>query len=65
VMPLVFGRSLQLHPLVVLLAIAAGGVAFGLPGAFLAVPVTAVIVAVDLELSEEGEGSYFALAKSI
>src|SRR5690606_6675622 len=38
VMPLVFGRAMQLHPLVVLLAIAAGGVAFGIVGAFLAVP---------------------------
>jgi predicted PurR-regulated permease PerM len=40
--PVVYGRSLQLHPVVVLLAITAGGALFGLPGTFLAVPVTAV-----------------------
>lgn len=65
VMPLVFGRALQLHPLVVLLAIAAGGVAFGLVGAFLAVPVTAVIVAVNDEISADSDGSFVALAKGI
>lgn len=65
VMPLVFGRAMQLHPLVVLLAIAAGGVAFGLIGAFLAVPVAAVIVAVDEELSKDTGGSFVSVAKSI
>lgn len=65
VMPLVFGRALQLHPLVVLLAIAAGGVGFGLIGAFLAVPVTAVIVAVDEELSKDSDGSLVSVAKSM
>jgi predicted PurR-regulated permease PerM len=42
--PLVYGRALQLHPIVVLLAILAGGSAFGLVGSFLAVPVVAVVV---------------------
>jgi putative heme transporter len=40
--PVVYGRSLQLHPVVVLLAVAAGGALFGIPGTLLAVPVTAV-----------------------
>jgi predicted PurR-regulated permease PerM len=40
--PLVLGRAVHLHPLVVLLAIAAGGVTAGIIGAFLAVPLTAV-----------------------
>jgi predicted PurR-regulated permease PerM len=40
--PLIYGRSLQLHPVVILLAVAAGGALFGLPGTFLAVPVTAL-----------------------
>lgn len=47
--PLVFGRSLDLHPVVVLLAITGGGAMFGLAGAFLAVPVTAIIINVIAE----------------
>jgi putative heme transporter len=42
--PVVYGRALELHPVVVLLGILAGGAAFGLPGSFLAVPVVAVMV---------------------
>jgi predicted PurR-regulated permease PerM len=42
--PLVYGRSLQIHPVVVLLALAGGGALFGPAGTFLAVPVTAVAV---------------------
>jgi predicted PurR-regulated permease PerM len=41
--PLVYGRALELHPVVILLAILAGGSAFGLIGSFLAVPVVAVV----------------------
>jgi putative heme transporter len=40
--PLVYGRSLELHPVTVLLAVAGGGALFGLPGTLLAVPVTAI-----------------------
>ena len=40
--PVIYGRALQLHPLVVLLGIAAGGSLFGLVGTFFAVPVLAV-----------------------
>lgn len=65
VMPLVFGRTMQLHPLVVLLAIAAGGVAFGIVGAFLAVPVTAVVVAVDTELSRDSNQSFISVVKAM
>ena len=65
VMPLVFGRTMQLHPLVVLLVIAVGGVAFGIPGAFLAVPITAVVVAVDDELSPEKDTSFISVAKNM
>jgi putative heme transporter len=39
--PILQGKSLQLHAAVVLLAVAAGGSLYGIPGAFLAVPVTA------------------------
>jgi predicted PurR-regulated permease PerM len=42
--PFVLGRAVHLHPLAMLLALAAGGVIAGVVGAFLAVPVTAVAV---------------------
>ena len=42
IMPIVFGQTLKLHPLVILLGIAVGGLAFGLFGAFLSVPLIAV-----------------------
>lgn len=47
--PLVYGRALQLHPLVVLLSIVAGGALFGAAGTILAVPVTAVLINVTAE----------------
>lgn len=47
--PVVYGRALELHPVIILLAILAGGSAFGLPGSFLAVPVVAVAVNVVAE----------------
>jgi predicted PurR-regulated permease PerM len=40
--PVVVGPKLALHPVAILLALAAGGVVGGLAGAFLAVPLTAV-----------------------
>jgi predicted PurR-regulated permease PerM len=42
--PWVFGRSLELHPLIVLGAIVAGSTLFGAFGAFLAVPVSAMAI---------------------
>ena len=42
--PLIYGRALRLHPLVVLFSIVAGGALFGFGGTVLAVPVTAVAV---------------------
>ena len=44
--PLLVGCKLELHPVVVLLALTAGGVIAGLVGAFLAVPLAAVAGAV-------------------
>ena len=41
--PLVMGRAVSLHPLAVVLAIAAGGVSAGIIGALLAVPIVAVL----------------------
>jgi predicted PurR-regulated permease PerM len=40
--PVIYGKSLQLHPLVILLGIACGTALFGLVGALLAVPVISV-----------------------
>ncbi|MDQ3784729.1 MAG: AI-2E family transporter [Actinomycetota bacterium] len=40
--PLVMGRAVKLHPIAVILALAAGGVAGGIIGALLAVPLAAV-----------------------
>jgi predicted PurR-regulated permease PerM len=42
--PLIYGRALKLHPLVVLFSIVAGGALLGFAGTVLAVPVTAVII---------------------
>jgi predicted PurR-regulated permease PerM len=44
--PVVVGRRLRLHPVAILLALAAGGVLAGVAGAFLAVPLAAVTSAV-------------------
>ena len=41
--PALYGKALRLHPLVVLLGVAAGGSAFGLAGSVCAVPVLAVL----------------------
>ena len=43
VTPLVYNRTVHLHPAVVLLAIPAGGAVAGVAGMFLAVPILAVI----------------------
>jgi len=40
--PVIFGRALSLHPVVILLSVVAGGAIFGLAGTVLAVPVVAV-----------------------
>jgi predicted PurR-regulated permease PerM len=44
--PIIQSRTVDLHPAVILLAVAAGASLFGIPGAYLAVPVTAVVFAV-------------------
>ena len=40
--PVIYGRAIRLHPLVILLGIAAGGALFGFVGTFFAVPFLAV-----------------------
>jgi putative heme transporter len=44
--PIIQSRTVDLHPAVILLAVAAGASLFGIVGAYLAVPVTAVVFAV-------------------
>jgi predicted PurR-regulated permease PerM len=50
--PMIQSRRVELHPAVILLAVAAGGSLFGIPGAYL-VPVTAVVAAVYGSLTSE------------
>jgi predicted PurR-regulated permease PerM len=41
--PQVVGKMIRLHPLAVILSLAAGGILAGIPGAVVAVPIVAVI----------------------
>lgn len=52
--PLVLAKAVFLHPVVILVVLTAGAVVGGLVGAFLAVPLTAVLVAVGTELKARG-----------
>ena len=52
--PLVMGKSLKLHPVAILVALTAGGILAGVPGAFLAVPVAAVAATVGNYLKSAG-----------
>jgi predicted PurR-regulated permease PerM len=51
--PIIQSRTVDLHPAVILLAVAAGASIFGIPGAYLAVPVTAVVFAVVASLESD------------
>lgn len=51
--PVLQSRSMNLHPVVVLLAVAGGGTLFGILGAFLAVPVAAVVAVIIRYVSEQ------------
>jgi predicted PurR-regulated permease PerM len=55
--PVVFGKNLELHALVVLGAIVAGSTLFGPFGAVLAVPVTAVVINVMAEIRADGRAA--------
>lgn len=54
--PLIYGRMVALHPVVVLVALTGGGAVAGIVGAFMAVPVTAASVAVGGELWRRRHG---------
>ncbi len=51
--PVLQSRSMRMHPGIILLSVAAGGTLFGIPGAFLAVPVAATVVVALRYLSEQ------------
>jgi predicted PurR-regulated permease PerM len=51
--PVIYGRAVRLHPVSVLLGIAAGGALFGIVGTLVAVPVLAVVANVIDELGGE------------
>lgn len=48
--PVLYGRAVELHPVVILIGILTGGAVFGIPGSVFAVPATAIVVAVVGEL---------------
>ncbi len=54
--PLLLGRAVSLHPVVIILALAAGSILGGIIGAFLAVPIAAVVTAVGTYLRGEPVG---------
>jgi predicted PurR-regulated permease PerM len=54
--PVLQGKSLRLHPAVVILAVAAGSALYGIAGAFLSVPVAAVAAVVLRYVSEVLDG---------
>lgn len=56
--PVIMRRAVALHPVVILSALAAGAALFGVIGAFLAVPVAAVVAAVGNELRIRAEEGY-------
>jgi predicted PurR-regulated permease PerM len=52
--PIIQSRTVDLHAAVILLAVAAGGSLYGIVGAYLAVPVTAVVFTAIRSLASEG-----------
>ncbi len=57
VQPVAVGRAVRLHPAVVLMSVTAGTVIAGIAGAFLAVPVVAVLVGASRALGEPDPGA--------
>jgi predicted PurR-regulated permease PerM len=53
IVPRVMGHAVDLHPVVVMLAILAGGELLGIPGALLAVPVAAALSVIVDEFQRE------------
>ncbi|CAN5899789.1 AI-2E family transporter [soil metagenome] len=64
VAPVVFRQTLQLHPLLTIIGLLAGGALFGILGAFLAVPMLAVTFAILQALAKDPDRSLVALARA-
>lgn len=62
--PFIYGRATQLHPAVVLVSITAGTTIAGLAGAFLAVPIVTVAVAVHRALTDEAAAAEIEAAEA-
>ena len=62
--PVIYGRALKLHPLVVLVGIAAGGSLFGFVGTVFAVPVLAVVINVVAEIKSSAREREVDTARS-
>jgi predicted PurR-regulated permease PerM len=52
--PVILGKATGLHPIVVVLVVVGAGAVSGVVGIFIAVPITAALVAVGSELRQEG-----------
>lgn len=55
--PMIMKRAVSLHPIVILVSLAAGAALFGIVGAFLSVPIAAVVAAAGNELRLRQEGT--------
>lgn len=55
--PMIMKRAVALHPIVILVALAAGAALFGIVGAFLSVPIAAVVSAAGNELRLRQDGT--------
>jgi predicted PurR-regulated permease PerM len=60
--PILQGKTMNLHPAVVLLSVTAGGSLFGVTGAFLAVPVAATVAEIMRYVNERIDDSVSVLA---
>ena len=60
--PILQGKTMNLHPAVVLLSVTAGGSLFGITGAFLAVPVAATVAEIMRYVNERIDDSVSVLA---
>jgi putative heme transporter len=63
--PVLMGRTLALHPALVILAVTAGGTISGVAGAFLAVPVLAVVTALARYAKEQVETDHSSTAGDV
>jgi predicted PurR-regulated permease PerM len=61
--PYILGRSISLHPMLVILAVSTGGALWGIMGAFVAVPLTAIVVSLLDFYTKSGRYSAYRQSK--